>query len=187
MRCFVAVAPGERLREELSTRLDVWRGILPLAWARPEQFHITLRFLGEWPADRLEALRGALASELDRVSGFPVTPAGLDVFPDWRAPRVLFLRLDDADRLAELAAGVNTALASHCPGFGRPAGAFRAHLTLARIKRPLPPDDLRILRGLDPGVLSGFTVEAVHLVESRLSPAGARYADLAVFPLAGPD
>jgi 2'-5' RNA ligase len=185
MRLFVAVDPGERLRGTLATALDTWRGRWDLNWVRPENLHVTLRFLGEQPATALPGLEAALARAAAAHAPFTVTSGGLGVFPGWRRPRVLFLQLVQADELKALAASVGAASAA-CLGEDPAQGrALRAHLTLARIKRPPGAAALAALRDLAPPDPHPVAVDDLRLIESRLTPGGALYDVRRVFPLAG--
>jgi RNA 2',3'-cyclic 3'-phosphodiesterase len=185
VRLFVAVDPGERFRAEVSPRLDAWRARWDLGWVKPEQLHVTLRFLGAWPPERLDDLQTALAEAAGERPAFAMRAGGLDAFPGWRRPRVLFLQMESDGALAALAAGVDGAVARRCPGLGAAAGEFRAHLTLARFRREPSPGVLADLRREPAPRAAGIAVAGIGLVQSTLAPGGARHATLAVFPLAG--
>ena len=188
MRLFLAVNCGEQLQQELATRLDPVRrqlsGCPALRWARPDSWHLTLQFLGEWPESRLPGLERAL----DRLAGsgeFLLQPRGLGAFPGFRRPRVLFLHLESGGKAERLAAGIRDVVAEVWPDGPQDGKPFRAHLTLARVKGRLTAEQLAVLADLD---LTGLPVEKVtdfRLVASVLHPAGARHRDLAVMPLAG--
>jgi 2'-5' RNA ligase len=184
VRLFVAVDPGERFRDELDTRLDAWRERLRIAWVRPENWHLTLLFLGDWPADRLPALRDALLDEAPAHRAFAVACGGVGAFPNLRSPRVLFLHLESGGALERLAAGVRSRVAAAIPDGPRDEKPFRAHLTLARVKRPLPPRTRGLPAAMDLGSWEPWPVRDYRLVQSELRPAGARYTVRAVFPLA---
>ncbi len=187
MRLFVAVDPGERLRADLATRLDTWRRLWDLKWVPPENLHLTLRFLGERPETHLAGLSDALAGVAAAHAPCEPVTGGLDVFPNWRRPRVLFLQNDGADALTALAADVGAALDARFPEASGDDRPFRAHLTLARIKRPLDRPDREALRALAAPSAHAWTVRELRLMESRLTPRGAVYAARGVFPLAGAD
>jgi RNA 2',3'-cyclic 3'-phosphodiesterase len=190
VRLFVAVNCPQRFVDDLATRLDAWRAALPLAWTQPRSWHLTLMFLGEWPAARLPALREALAAETAGHAAFTVQPGQLDAFPDLRAPRVLFLQFLplDGGPLHALAAGVRARVESTWPAGPQDRKAFKPHLTLARVKAPLSRDQREILGQIDLGAWPAQPIDAVRLVASELRPQGARHVDQAVLPLgaAGP-
>jgi 2'-5' RNA ligase len=175
MRLFVAVNLPDHLRRDLDTRLDTVRRRVRLAWTRPATWHLTLMFLGDWPADRASALPAALDDAVSGLAPVPVRTGAVGAFPDLRRPRVLFLHMDGGDPLGELAARVRRAVNATWPDGPQDHRNFRAHLTLARIKAPLSPADRRELEGLDPGVPDPFPATCVELMASDLRPDGARY------------
>lgn len=182
MRTFIAVFPPLRTRTAATTaaretvrRLDGPAG--RVRWARPENVHLTLKFLGDVREELLEDLRIALEKTCARHAPFDVRLAGLGAFPSGRRARILWVGIDaGSDRLRSLAADLDVALAPL--GFEREERAFAPHLTLGRIRgRPasfdLPPD----MGGL------GFRVRHVELVESTLTPEGAIYRIIQTFAL----
>jgi len=186
MRLFVAVNPGEPLRDAVTPWLDDLRVRWDLKWVEPRNLHVTLRFLGEMSEDRLPALREALPAAARRRHAFTVRPAGVGAFPNFGRPRVLFLQLDDGGRLSDLAASVEIELARRLPGELAEPGPFRPHLTLGRVRRgdarrrPAGPNDLAAPD------LPEFTVGSIELFASRLTPQGPIYRSQGVFPLAAP-
>lgn len=184
MRLFVAVIPPRQFREELAMRLDRIRDRARIAWIPPENWHITLAFLGDWPAPQATALVESLRDAIRGHQHVVVKPGAVDGFPTRRRPRVLFLHLSGGDALTELAASVRAAAAASGPDGHHDDKDFRPHLTLARIKRPLPRSELTVLQELDLGSWAPFLVDTVSLVASELRPAGARYNVQAEFALA---
>ena len=134
-------------------------------WTRRDQWHVTLRFLGrvDDPAEALAALATADAPRTEAVLGPEVTRLGRGVV------------CVDVRGLDEVAAAVVEATAS----VGRPPEPrpFAGHVTLARVKGGG-------MRGLLGAAVSGrWSVDRVHLVQSRLHPHGARYESVATVPL----
>lgn len=162
-RLFVAVWPPDHVVEELAAlhRKDQ-RGVRFVA---PENWHITLRFLGECrPADAIDALDGAR-----------LPPARASVGPavDVLAERALVVPVGGLD---ELAAAV-TERTKHVGD--PPRKRFVGHLTVARVKK-----HASMPRALGALVSAAFAVTDVALVQSRLHPAGARYETVETWPLA---
>ncbi len=185
MRLFVAVDPGERVRHHLTTWLDEGRRRWPLRWVRPGTLHLTLQFLGEQPERDVGPLQQALRGAVADLAPIPVVPTGIGAFPGWSRPRVLVLHLDGGPALAALGEAVRSATAPVVTGDRPDAKPLRPHLTLARLREPLAPDDLAALRRWRPALPPAFTVDRIALVESVLGHGGARYRDVDVFPLAG--
>src|SRR5215218_8236271 len=136
LRLFFAVpVPAEaRARVgELIDRVqrDVGDGTARIRWVRVDGLHLTLRFLGPTPEDRVPALRTS-ADELAREEAtFEVQLSGGGAFPSVARPRSLWVGVQDgADRLANLADAL-TAAAGEC-GLVLDTRAFAPHLTIAR-------------------------------------------------------
>jgi RNA 2',3'-cyclic 3'-phosphodiesterase len=181
VRLFLALdIPAEIRRAigETITRLrDVARGA---RWVRAEGVHVTLKFIGEIPAERVSAIEDAL-----RGAGVaaPVEAKfhGAGFFPNERHPRVFWAGVQASPNLAELATAVDKRLSTL--GIGVETRDFRPHLTLARFKSeyglPRLREEIKKLEPFDFGLMQ--TAE-FHLFESQLGPGGAKYTKLATFP-----
>ena len=182
MRVFLAVHPGEQLVGDLSARLDSWQGRLPVRWTRPDTWHLTLQFLGEWPETRLEDLQTALA-EAATGAPFTMVPGSLDGFPDLRRPRVLFLQMTGDGQGAALAARVREIVDRTWPDGPQDPRPYRGHLTLARLRSPLNRDECNLLKNIDLSGLPEISVEGFSLVVSQRDSQGVRYHDMAFWRL----
>jgi 2'-5' RNA ligase len=121
----------------LGEALERWRPALPHApWARPEGLHVTLAFLGERPVEALAALERIASSVAAGHRAFGLRTAGLGGFPTCERARVLWLGLEPSPALDGLAGDLRRALAAGGEAFD--AKPFRAHITLARFRQPLP-------------------------------------------------
>lgn len=143
-----------------------------LRWTKPDQWHVTLRFLGAVDDARVEPVAQAVADIAGRVAPVAVTAGPVT---GRFGHRILHLPVDGLSALAD-AVGEATA------GFGEPPEdrVFTGHLTLARTKGRV---NLGPLEGTP--LAARWLVEELTLVESRLSAAGARYEVVARFPLVG--
>ena len=182
MRLFVALwPPPDAVSELLATVDDVRKDAPGLRWTRPEQWHLTLAFLGEVPDDRRPELDERLARAASRHPPLTLRFAGGGRF----GTRVLFTRVDgDREPLTRLAASVSAAARrSRIPVDDRP---YRPHLTLARGR---DGEDLRPLAArLESFAGATWTAARLDLVESRLGKGPdrtARYVSVASWPLAG--
>ncbi len=184
LRAFFAAELPSATRAQAQRALESLRQTAPGAvrWEDPEKLHVTLKFLGSVPADRIERLAASALAKLARVGRFEVGLAGFGAFPNARAARVLWLGTGaGATALARVARKLDGAAARI--GVPREKRPFHAHVTLGRLREPAR---VALERAACPEV-SAFSVEEVVLYESRLSPAGSRYVPLARVPLAAAD
>jgi len=187
LRLFVACELPPAVRDALGRLQDELRarGAGRLRWVRPEGIHLTLKFLGEVPAARREAVENALAGAVVSPFALDVRLGSLGGFGGRQRLRVIWVGLEgDVEGLAELAALIEEALGPL--GFPREGRPFAPHLTLARV-----PDDAGIqersrladlLEAFPSPPLPSMTLTAVNLMQSFLQPTGARYQCLAVYP-----
>jgi 2'-5' RNA ligase len=185
MRLFTGLDLPPEIIRTLEALLDQLRPAARLKWSPPANLHVTTRFIGEWPAERLPDLRAALAG-LPGHPPIPIRIRNLGFFPNPHSPRVLWAGVEASPDLVALAAQIDRALHPlGLPPEGRP---YSPHLTLARIKAPLPVQKLREAIAALPSLDFGsFTADRFFLYQSHPGPAGSVYTKLAEFPLAGSD
>ncbi len=131
MRVFLGVKLPERIRLELAARLDDLERLPTLRWVDPTCWHLTLKFLGEWPQERCNVLERAMLW----ANEFPCFTMELGTegrFPDRGPLRVLFLHVHGGRELARLAARAGATVAKAWPDGPRDDRSFHPHLTLAR-------------------------------------------------------
>ena len=183
MRLFTAIDLSSEVVENLDELLGRLRPTARIKWSRLANLHITTKFIGDWPEERLDELAGALGS-VPKPGAIPVSVRGLGWFPNPRAPRVFWAGIEAGDGLLRLARDTD----GRTRELGIPAERKRysPHLTLARVKGPA---DLSVLRGaieaIEPAEFGSFTAEKFFLYQSELRPEGSSYTKLAGFPLGG--
>ena len=163
-------------------------------WIAPPLLHITMRFLGEIPADRVLQVEQAAAAAVVGVEAFDLTLGSPGVFPRERNPRVLWIgvRADaGAARLMRVQEILDDALRTR--GFRLDEKSFSPHITLARARgRPgtahsrVLSDALDQIRAALPAPGLSFTVDHIAAVRSDLGPGGPRYTPLVRVPLTAP-
>lgn len=180
LRTFVAVETSEEVRSALETvQASLRRQRVRARWVRSAGMHLTLKFLGEIPADQVPRATDALRRAADGQAGFSLTVAGIGVFPDLRRPRVVWAGLSGGIApLAALQIRVEEALAA--VGFPREARPFRAHLTIGRCSEPAAPEAMaEAVRTLSGRCFGEFEVREIVLFQSELKPEGAVHTALA--------
>ena len=165
--------------ERLLTRL---RPAAHLKWSPAYNMHVTTRFIGEWPEAKLDQLQTALASVPSREP-IQIELRGLGWFPNARRPRVFWAGVQGGPELTQLARDIDAALEPL--GFPHEEREFAPHLTLARIKQPVPLDKLhRIVSELENADFATFMADRFYLYRSQPGSAGSIYTKLSEFRFA---
>ncbi|HLJ16619.1 MAG TPA: RNA 2',3'-cyclic phosphodiesterase [Bryobacteraceae bacterium] len=182
MRLFVGLDLPASVKSKLSELLDRLRPAARLKWSPVSNLHLTTKFIGEWPEQKLPEMVTALQSVSVPAQGLAIGIRGLGWFPNPHHPRVLWAGVIAPPALVALARATDQATAE----LGVPVEErdYSPHLTLARIKDPTPLTALQQavakLASVDCGQ---FTPTAFYLYHSKTGPSGSVYTKLAEFPL----
>lgn len=189
VRVFIAIELPSDVKEELSrleNRLKTRCSGSPLKWVAVDSIHLTLKFLGEIPASRLDAVRDATAASSAGVGDLSLELGGIGAFPGSSRPRVIWVGLEgDVPKLVSLAERLDRGLQTI--GFERESRPFSPHLTLARVRPDASPQaqteiGSALTRARPPERLR-FTATEVSLMQSQLRPEGPLYTCLAHWAL----
>jgi RNA 2',3'-cyclic 3'-phosphodiesterase len=151
-------------------------------WVRPENLHVTLKFIGHVDAGKLEGIRAALA-EVRSENPVALRFRGLGFFPNGKRPRVFWAGMEASPNLAPLASEIDARVKKL--GIAGETREFAPHLTLARFDPPGISDGLSAIAQENAAREFGATrTEEFHLFESKTRPTGAEYTRLASFPFA---
>jgi 2'-5' RNA ligase len=147
-------------------------------WVRPENIHLTLKFLGDISPDDIDKIGTAMAGAAVDFSPVSVSVGGIGVFPGIKRPRVIWAGLGgDIRSLLDLHSRLAGKLAE--AGFPKDKKSLKAHLTLGRIKQAANPATLRRMMTGYAGLSSEeFTFNPAILFKSDLKPSGAVYSKL---------
>jgi 2'-5' RNA ligase len=176
VRDYLAALIGELRAADTSTSKSKAR------WVRPENLHVTLKFIGHVEAGRLDAIRAELA-EVRSGSHVELRFRGLGFFPNDKRPRVFWVGIDASPNLAPLAAEIDARMGKL--GIPRETRAFTPHLTLARFDPPGLSEKLHAAAAQNSSRDSGaLRTKEIHLIESKTLPTGAEYTRLSSFVFA---
>lgn len=181
IRAFIAIDLPDDVHTAISeaqARLKRAHVGVKVSWAKIDNIHLTLQFLGYVEEEAIDKIKAALATVAQQQSVFSISVHGAGAFPNESSPRVLWIGCDDAEgNLKMLARAVQTVMQPL--GFEPEHREFSAHLTLGRVKQPRP--DVALTKALDSIKNQAFgtlRVAAIHLFESQLHPAGSVYRKL---------
>ena len=180
MRLFAAIDIPDDVQAALDAFQKRLRSTAKLSWSPVANLHITTKFIGEWPAARIEEMTRALAG-VPVAGPIEIGVKGIGWFPNQRRPRVFWAGVNGGEPLRALARATDQAAAAlGVPVEERP---YAPHLTLARIRETVPLDALHdALQTLPAGC--GFDFGAFRASRFFLYlSAGGKYTQLAGFPL----
>lgn len=176
MRTFVAINPeAEKIERLYAAARELREESYPIRWVASENVHLTLKFLGEVPENRVRDVGDALDRAVADLHAFEIRLDGFGAFPSPRRPSVVWAGVSSSPQLTDVYERVEEALAEL--GYPREARDFHPHLTLGRSRKSTGP---RQFRGLDE-ILERLSwtdtvvVRAVDLMRSELKPTGAEY------------
>jgi 2'-5' RNA ligase len=185
MRLFFAVHVSDAIKNDIADALKAFPvRNPPWRWIVPQNVHVTLKFLGELDEKLLPDLREIGQHAAQGMKPFRVSYGAFGGFPALTRPRVIFFEaMEGTPELAEIASRLDRG--AELVGVPRESRPFTAHLTLARIKDPLPPGIRDALEKVPPlPATASQTVDHFSLMQSHLSRAGAQYEEVERFPLA---
>ena len=187
IRSFIAIELPDELRQklvELETRLKSG-GHTQVRWVNPSNIHLTLKFLGDIAADKVGEITGVMEEAVRGLPPFVLEVKDPGVFPNPKRVRVAWVGLGgEVDKLLQLQQNLESNL--NPLGFAPEARAFTAHLTLARVNEQASPLERQRFGELVTGTrfeAGNIKVDAVSLMRSQLSRAGAIYSRLSLVRL----
>ena len=185
MRLFIALNLPKKERQRIHRAAQRLReGEMPIRWIEPDNFHVTMKFLGDVRRERLAEIEEGMARVAVSTKSFTTEFGGFGAFPTIRRPQVIWLGLGANPELRCLKQDLEWTLGDK--GFDAEARSFHPHVTLGRA------DDrggAGAFRGLDDLMADiAFTgdvkVHTLDLMRSQLSKSGATYTVLASARLA---
>jgi 2'-5' RNA ligase len=179
VRLFLAINLEPDVRRAIVDATASLRAAAPtLGWIDESRLHLTLKFLGECPADVVQPLTESVSRVAQRHRPFEMHLANVGAFPNFRRARVVWMGIEREPRLELLHHDIE--LACETLGFELDGRAFRPHLTLARVKERTGIEELRRLARESKGV--DFDREAdvasVDVMKSDMTVTPSRYERL---------
>jgi RNA 2',3'-cyclic 3'-phosphodiesterase len=174
MRLFAALPIPEPACSEMARLLQGLRqGDWPVRWVHEDNIHLTLKFFGEVPPDRLDVIAEALQFAVAGTGPLALSLAEPGVFPTLRRPRVVWVGVDAPPALELLQDRLERRF--EAIGFPPEGGPYHPHLTLGRVREEhrLPAGALEQLQGGYQAV--SFMVDQLVLYESIGGRGAPRY------------
>ncbi len=167
IRLFVALEIPEQVRSSLFL---LQGGVPGARWSNPEQYHLTLRFIGEVD----EAVAGDIDDILSSISAprFTLELAGVGKFGG-KLPRALWAGVRPSAELLHLQKKIETAMQRL--GHAAEERKFTPHVTLARLRNSPPEKVMDFVAHHGLFASGAFEVNSFALFSSLLGSAGAVY------------
>ncbi|HTI13286.1 MAG TPA: RNA 2',3'-cyclic phosphodiesterase [Dictyobacter sp.] len=187
-RTFIALEMNKAVQRHLTDVIHQVSSVLPsIRWVNPAGIHLTLAFLGELDDNQLQETIAAATTVAQETHSFSYRLTHPGSFGAARQPRVIWTGIEErSGTLLHVHARLQQDLARR--GFSVDTRPFAPHLTLARIKAPLPVTELERLQAILHGgpqqfaSRETFTAKAIAVMKSELLRSGAQYTPLKICP-----
>ena len=180
LRLFWAVSLPDQVKEQLGVLMDLLqKGQADAKWVEKYNLHLTVKFLGELPANQRPLITNAVKEALAGTGSFNLMVKGLGFFPSAQRPRILWAGLTgELARLRELHRLVEDSLTPL--GWPPENRRFSPHLTLARLRslRGMEALTRLVLELTESAAAMPVQVEELKLMESKLTRQGPVYTVL---------
>ena len=178
-RAFIAIELPEEITAFIHKIQEGLRSYgLKARWVRPENIHLTLKFLGDINNEDIKKAGDAIISAAGENASMSLGAKGIGVFPGVKRPRVIWTGIaGQTKELADLQKTLDEKLET--AGFPKEMRPFKGHLTIARIKGKV--DARRLIDAMQEfGRFESktFMADEVVLFKSELKPSGAVYTKL---------
>jgi len=177
LRTFIALDMPPEIKAALAKYvqpLKLLRG--RVSWVKPENLHLTLKFLGDTPASRVDEIAAVLQEIAAASTRFSAIVSGTGAFPTDEHPRMLWVGVnEETGMLQSLARAIEERLQRL--GFAPEKKRFTPHLTIGRVKNTRIPEVIRALQE-NPFAKMPAPFDEIIFMQSALHPAGSIYTPL---------
>jgi 2'-5' RNA ligase len=178
LRCFIAIDLTVPIKNKLGELIDTLKKhTSDIKWVMSENLHLTLKFLGNTPEERIPEISGSLLSIISSYKPFYIKIYGTGVFPNKKTPRVIWAGVQDAEILRNLKRDIEKSMSAF--GYEEENKEFTPHLTLGRVRSHKGMisimNELSKFEGRDFGTIY---VNGILLMKSELKPKGPEYTCL---------
>lgn len=180
IRSFVAIKVPDLITPQLiGLQRELQKSPIKVRWVEPQNFHLTLHFIGDVEPEKIENIVGELKKAVKGFSPFSLNFAGVGGFPREGKLRVVWAGVGRGrNELVKLQPAVLEGLERAGVKIDE-ANKFHPHLTLGRVKEKSNTRSLRVLLEQQRGFISSdFSVSSLQLIKSQLAPTGPVYTVL---------
>jgi 2'-5' RNA ligase len=177
LRTFIALDMPPEIKVALEKYVQPLKSLRGrVSWVKPQNLHLTLKFLGDTPADRIDEIAAALQEAASSAAPFSAAVSDSGVFPNDEHPRVLWIGINEkSGTLLKLAQDLDTRMQQF--GFAKEKRFFAPHLTIGRAKDAHLAEIVRALKE-KPFAAMPAQFQEIIFMRSELHPAGSIYTPL---------
>jgi len=176
MRTFIAIDLPEKIKNKIAElENDLKKCDLAFRWVKPENLHLTLKFLGDISQEQVSKIKEAITKISGKFATFKANFNGFGFFPNARRPRVFFISIEKGELFRSIARELEEELETL--GFDK-ENRFKSHITLARIKDLKNIESLKV-KIKDTQLDEKFLIPAIILYKSTLAKEGPIYGEIA--------
>lgn len=176
MRLFIAIDLSPEIKNRLSSAVKILKPVASdIKWVAPENYHLTLKFLGETDDSRVETIKQVLEKVASKHRRFYLSVRGTGSFPPGQVRmRVIWVGFQAGPELYALQSELEEALSQE--GFSREERPFTPHLTIGRAREPRKQERLKAeLDRMGAEEYGTMEVSEINLFQSILRPEGPEY------------
>ncbi len=183
LRTFIAVDFPPEILQKFGKIIAYFKTQTPentLKWVSTHNLHLTIKFLGDIPLNKLDQVKAVLSESLQDKPPFTIGIEGLGLHPDRRNPRVIWLGITSCDTLTNIYVALDRDLT--VVGIEPDKRKYTPHITIARVKRRVETSAVKnigeTLSQFKVDSLGNFIVKEIILYQSELTPKGPIYTPL---------
>ncbi len=183
MRTFIAIELPDSIKKKIGeVQAPLKKTDTFVSWVKPGNIHVTLKFLGEVPEDKIDSVYAATEKAVKGAKRFTMSLKGMGGFPNLRRPRVIWIGAGSGEaELSHLAGRIEEEMEKI--GFPKEKRKFSAHFTIGRVKSPKNIEQLAAQVASSDFLTEEIQATEVVVMKSQLNPSGAIYTPLKKVPL----
>jgi 2'-5' RNA ligase len=165
MRAFIGITLTQEIISNLKNWIECQDDSPWIKWTRPENLHLTIKFLGDINVNQLNNIKLLLLNICNRHRAFSLNIQNIGAFPNYQKPRIIWAGISKNRSLFNLASEV---LSSITIGDNK---KFHPHITLARLK-----ENHHYIMQFQNNIHFGeMDVGSINIIKSDLTPSGPIY------------
>ena len=183
MRLFTAINLSDRSRQLLLDKVNILKNNIEqdLKWVDPENWHVTLKFLGDTKKEKAEKVKEDITQIASFNKSFPVILNKVGAFPHLNHPKVLYVGVNEGfAELTQIQEKLENKLYER--GYSRENRRYTPHLTLARSRKNtnfnILSDKLKNFAEKNNFIKIYFKADRISLMKSELTSQGPIYEEV---------